>query len=205
MKRHIIVGCILGIFGLFILAFEINCIIDYFESFHSRSTANAAIYNAPVVHAPPEIKSSNGKEWEEINSYILSRNRKVYPKLAAEITDYILEYSEKYSIKSAIVVSVMDVESTYNYSVVSDKEAIGLMQVVYKYWKDDQDIKEFIKQEKDLFDPELNIRAGCLILSKLKKQHKDIKKYLNAYYGEPGYFEKVSVAFSRFKLSTGYN
>ena len=79
------------------------------------------------------------------------------------------------------------------------------MQVVYKYWKDDQDIKEFIKQEKDLFDPELNIRAGCLILSKLKKKHKDIKKYLNAYYGESGYFEKVSMAFSRFKLSTEYN
>ena len=109
MKRHVIVGCALGLFGLFVLVFEINFIIDYFESFHSRSTANAAIYSAPVVHAPPEISSSNGKEWEEINSYILSRNRKVYPKFSAEITDYLLEYSEKYSIQSAIVVSVMDV------------------------------------------------------------------------------------------------
>ena len=206
MKKQAIWAAVLITSGMIVLTLEINFLINYFESKFKPQTVSASIMpqRAPVVHAPPAIKSERSQHWEDIYCYIQERNKKVYPKLAAEITDYIIEYSEKYNVHSAIVVSMMDVESNYNYAGISNKNAVGLMQIVYDCWKDDPDFKKVISEERDLFDPELNIKAGCLILGKLRHQHKDIKKYLNAYYGGTGYFEKVSVAFSRFKLTKEY-
>jgi soluble lytic murein transglycosylase-like protein len=204
MKRTYIVGSLIGIVGLIILAAEIWVIIGQFEFMIKESVATASIQPIEQVHAPPILQSAKTKEWEDIYAYIQKRNYRVYPRLAAEITDHVLEYSEKYKVKWPIVVSVMTVESNFNYSSVSNKDAVGLMQIVHKYWKDDPDYKKIIEKEIDLFDPQLNIEAGCLILNKLKKQHKDPRKYLNAYYGGTGYYEKVSAAFSNLMLTTEY-
>ena len=206
MKRNVIIGAILIVFGLAALTAEINFIMNYFEKFYRKPEAIAGI-KSPVVHAPPVavIESPKSQTWEDMVSYIQSRNKKVYPKLAQEISDYVIEYSEKYNINPHIVISMIDVESEYNYASVSKKNAVGLMQIVYNCWKDDPDFKRIVSEEKDLFDPKLNIEAGCLILKKLKKKHKNIRGYLNAYYGGTGYFEKVYVAFGRYQLSTDYD
>lgn len=194
----------------FIVVFCASFILTKETGYHKRLIETTfetpeAVAAIQPVHGPPSISSQNSKEWEDIYGYILSRNKKVYPKFAAEITDHILEYSEKYGVHPDIVVSIIAVESNFSYWSVSNKNAVGLMQVVYKYWKDDEDVDDILDEEDDLYDPELNIKVGCLILSKLKNQHKDIRKYLNAYYGGTGYYEKVSAEFSKFKLSTEYN
>ena len=206
MKRGIIFGSIIIVSGFIALILEINFIVNYFESFYKKPEAIAGI-KAPVVHAPPAaIESPKSKSWENMVSYVMMRNKKVYPKLAQEITDYVIEYSEKYNVNEHLIISMMDVESNYNYADVSKKNAVGLMQIVFDSWKDDQDFRKIISEERDLFDPKLNIEAGCLIVKKLKKKHKNnIRDYLNAYYGGTGYFEKVYVAFGRYQLSTEYD
>jgi soluble lytic murein transglycosylase-like protein len=206
MKRVHIVGSLIGVVGLLVLALEISIIMGYFEDLvkHNTTDAVASISKIQQEHSPPELVSTKSKEWENIYAYIKKRNNKVYPKFAAEITDYVLHFSEKYNVKWPIIVSVMAVESNFNYSAVSNKNAVGLMQIVHKIWKDDEDYDDIIEEEDDLFDPERNIEAGVLILSKLKEKHKEPRKYLNAYYGGTGYYEKISVVFSGLMFTTEY-
>lgn len=164
------------------------------------------IAEAAIQHSPPRIaviESAKPDKWNSIYFFVKSRNHKVFPKLSEIIADGVVEYSEKYNVNPDIVISLMAVESNFNYSIVSNKNAIGLMQVVYKYWKDDPGFKEIIRKEHELFDPELNIQAGCYILSVLKERNKnDRRKYLNAYYGAAGHYERVVNVYGYYKIGT---
>ena len=164
------------------------------------------IAEAAVQHSPPKIavfESPKSDKWNDIYFFAKSRNHRVFPKMAEIISDNVVKYSEQYDINPDIVISLMAVESNFNYSTVSDKNAIGLMQVVYKYWKDDPEFKKIVRKENDLFDPELNINAGCYILSVLKKRHKNNRrKFIDAYYGAPGHYERVMNVYGYYKIET---
>ena len=68
-----------------------------------------------------------------------------------------------FSIPSYIIASVINVESSYDEKAISNKQALGLMQIklstaqyVCDYYKLDEMI-----EESDLLDAEKNIEYGC--------------------------------------------
>lgn len=153
------------------------------------------VFGGDKTHSPP-------KKYEKIYTFARKQNQKVYHHQAVLIAKAILIFSEKYDLNPDIVTGLVSVESTFDHGASSRKRALGLMQINYKQWKDDPAFRKIVKREKDLFDPTVNIEAGCYILSTLKSKHnKNKRKYVNAYLGGKGHYERVLKSIQKFKDS----
>ena len=89
------------------------------------------------------------------------------------IYEDILRFSNKYEIDPALVISIMKVESSFNHNVISDKGAIGLMQLMPETAKELQ---------VNPFNISSNIEGGIRYFSKcLKLNNNDIALALASY------------------------
>ena len=95
------------------------------------------------------------------------------------------KFSEKYSIDESLVYAVIKAESNLRHERISDKGAIGLIQIM-------PDTAEYIGKEFyggskfDLFKPSDNIEAGCFYLAYLTERFFDITATLAAYNAGEG-------------------
>ncbi len=116
-------------------------------------------------------------------------NKKMYP---LRYEEYIIKYSEEYSLDPYLVSAIIYVESRFNSNATSPKDAMGLMQITPQtaiWGAKTLGIKDF--QIEDLYDVELNIRLGCWYLDRLKKEfNDDIELVLAAYNGGSGNVSK---------------
>lgn len=91
-------------------------------------------------------------------SKIIIQEGKVSKEIADQYVKWIFEYSYKDKVDPLLVLSVISVESGFNYQAQSNSNALGLMQVIY-YWHKDK-----VKSSAELFDPQTNIKTGVRIL-----------------------------------------
>lgn len=115
--------------------------------------------------------------------------RVVYP---IKYDDYIKKYSTMYNIESYMVAAIIKVESNYDKSALSKKNAIGLMQLTPSTAKEiakKMNIENFTPDM--ILDPELNIRMGCWYIDDLKKEFgNNMDLVLAAYNGGRGNVKK---------------
>lgn len=118
----------------------------------------------------------------------------LYPLKYDEI---ILKYSKEFGLDPYLVRALINVESHYNASAESSKDAKGLMQITPqtgKWAAQTLGINNF--KEDMLFNPEINIRIGCWYLYSLKQEFKidneepDLILLLAAYNGGSGNVRK---------------
>ena len=84
--------------------------------------------------------------------------------------EYIEKYSEQYSVPKEIVCAVINTESSFDSSALSEAGATGLMQITKEtFWwllsKNGEDISVDM-----LYDPETNIKYGTYFLSILYEE-----------------------------------
>lgn len=103
----------------------------------------------------------------------------LYPQ---KYKDYIFKYANQNNLSPSFVASVINAESRFNPEAKSDAGAIGLMQLMPETanWLSEEELTE-----KELTTPETNIKLGCLYLSKLINQFKNIECALAAYNAGP--------------------
>jgi len=93
-----------------------------------------------------------------------------------------------YGLDPALVAAVIHVESKNDPNALSEKGAMGLMQIMPKTgsWIAGKldDLPDF--QEADLYDPGINIRCGCWYLDYLLNRFSDLRLALVAYNAGPG-------------------
>ena len=84
-----------------------------------------------------------------------------------------IKYGHQYKIDPTLVAAVAHEESEFNYKAVSPAKAKGLMQVHQPTWR---------LSDKDLFDPEKNIKMGSRILFILRNSnpHTFLQRYVGA-------------------------
>lgn len=104
--------------------------------------------------------------------------------LDEDLQDYIFEVCETYSIDPAVIVSMIERESTFRNDVKGDGgESYGLMQIKAKWHKE--------RMERlgvtDLLDPRQNVLVGTDFLHELLGQGKGMVWALMAYNGGPSY------------------
>ena len=95
----------------------------------------------------------------------------------------IVECSKIYNLNPALVASIINVESGYDKKAVSNKGAVGLMQIKYStanYMNNLINSKTQLK-EKDLFNAKININYGCMYLKYLIDKFYDDYTALAAY------------------------
>jgi len=126
-----------------------------------------------------------------MQEYIIWENYKVYPKLAEEIVEMAYKYSGDYNVDALTLLFMMQVGSDFQYNAVSSSGAIGLMQINPKVWLSDENKNSLkhigINKQKELYDPEKNIKAGAYILSIYLSQCNGeyacaLKKYFDGNY-----------------------
>ena len=88
--------------------------------------------------------------------------------------------AEEHGFDPLLIVAIMAVESSFNPRAVSNMGAQGLMQVIPRYHHD----KIGKGQGKyALFDPELNVRVGTLVLQEGVQRYGSLQRALQYYNG----------------------
>lgn len=93
------------------------------------------------------------------------------------------EKCEYYSVDKHLVYALIKAESGYDTNALSQKGAVGLMQIMPNTasWLVDENITA-----QDLTDPRVNIDIGVMYLSRLNKKYTDFRHVLAAYNAGSG-------------------
>lgn len=106
----------------------------------------------------------------------------IYPKTYSEI---VLVYAEKYSVDSNLIFAVIKAESNFRTEAVSNKSAIGLMQIVEDTALDvarKNNIEiDYNNVKNELLDEDNNINIGTKYLSILLQRYQNTEVALAAY------------------------
>ncbi|WOE32135.1 MULTISPECIES: lytic transglycosylase domain-containing protein [unclassified Acinetobacter] len=97
----------------------------------------------------------------------------VQPSTADRIAPLIVETADQYDLDPLMLAALIRQESSYRSKVVSPAGAVGLTQVMPKYW---QNICQ-----GDLFDESVNIHCGAYILNTYQHNANSLKKALAHY------------------------
>ncbi|MBQ8893283.1 MAG: lytic transglycosylase domain-containing protein [Clostridia bacterium] len=108
---------------------------------------------------------------------------KVTPAVHIDYEELVRLYAREYRLEPALVFAVIKTESNFDAAARSGKDAYGLMQITeatlnWAMFREDAGAAYTIE---DLYDPEINIKYGCLILSLLLEEFEDTDTALAAY------------------------
>lgn len=107
-----------------------------------------------------------------ISLLIMSKNGEIPYNLVEKMSVAIIEKSLKYDFDPLFITTVIYRESEYNPFAISSKGAIGLMQLMPKY---------FDEKSEDIFDIETNIEMGTAELNRLREKYGNYSDMLMAY------------------------
>lgn len=105
----------------------------------------------------------------------------------------IVKAAEKYDQDPYELLAIAAVESSFNPKVVSWAGAVGLFQVMCKYWYKPLKYHTIQHCESSLFDPNKNVRAGIHILTTYRKNYEHCKGTLGyrCYYAGQGWIRRT--------------
>lgn len=121
----------------------------------------------------------------------IQQTYKVKPATANKISPLIVENANKHDVPATLIAAVIQQESSYRASVTSGGGAVGLMQIIPKYWQS--------KCEGDLYQEHVNIHCGSLILAQYYQQSGNWKKALGYYNVGPSGYENNATSRTRAK------
>ena len=93
----------------------------------------------------------------------------------AKHVEMIVEYAEKNNHDPYELLAIAITESSMKPKAVSRLGAIGLFQIMCKYWYEPLKYKTIKECNKALFDPRTNMKAGILVLTTYRNKYKQCK------------------------------
>lgn len=97
----------------------------------------------------------------------------------------IQQVCEDFDIDEAIVYSVINVESRFNKNALSNKGAVGLMQIMPSTAQELANEMQIANDNYDLKNPDDNIMLGTYYISKLIDRFESLETALCAYNAGP--------------------
>lgn len=109
--------------------------------------------------------------------------------------------AQRVGIEPQIIFALIEVESNFRADAVSHAGAIGLMQVM-PFWTDVLSRGS----SRELFEPRVNIRYGCLILRHyLDIEKGNLDRALGRYNGSLGKMTYPNLVYDRLDRNWGYS
>jgi soluble lytic murein transglycosylase-like protein len=105
----------------------------------------------------------------------------VAPQTAQNVAPIILNNATKYDLPPLTLAALIQQESSYRSNVTSVAGAVGLTQVMPRYWQQ--------TCPGDLYDPAINIACGSYILARYTQSGGSLKKGLGYYNVGPSGYE----------------
>lgn len=100
---------------------------------------------------------------------------------ANRISPLIIQNSQKHNVPATLIAAVIHQESSYRANAHSPSGAIGLMQIIPKYWQ--------TTCPGDLYNEAININCGSYILAQYHQRAGDWNKALGYYNVGPSGYE----------------
>ena len=123
---------------------------------------------------------------------IISREGNIPKQTATSYAMWIYEAGAVYAVDPILILSVMQVESKFDYKAISPTGPIGLLQVAWSWHKEKT-------TKAELFDPKTNIIVGTQILREYKNLSKSEIETLLRYNGSLGAAPVYAVKVLGFK------
>ncbi|HAY08737.1 MAG TPA: lytic transglycosylase [Thauera sp.] len=144
------------------------------------------------------IEMARVRDWITEN-YRVSETAIVPALAAAEAS------AQELGFDPLLIVAMMAVESSFNPRAVSNMGAQGLMQVIPRYHQDKLGAN---RGKNALFDPEVNVRVGTLVLHEGLQRYGSLQRALQYYNGalkdpQARYTRKVMSLKKRLMLIAG--
>ena len=114
---------------------------------------------------------------------------KIFYKI--EYSEYVEKYAEEHNVSPYLIYSIIREESKFNISAMSNKGALGLMQIMDKTAKEIAENKTIeYESGTTLYNPEKNIQIGVIYFASLLEQFNDVNLALAAYNAGKGNVQK---------------
>jgi len=114
--------------------------------------------------------------------------KKIYP---LKYSEYVEKYAKEYDVDKYLVYAIIKVESNFKEDAKSASDAIGLMQIMEATAFETANKMGLYISEKDLFNPELNIKIGLkYFISLLEKYNHNYNLAIIAYNAGIGNVDK---------------
>jgi len=127
-----------------------------------------------------------------VRGYFDTRGVNLSPRELKAVSEAILEVSDRYRIPPRMIIALIETESSFDKNAVSEKGAVGLMQLLPSTAADvARDLQIEWDGEHQLHDPGLNIEMGAFYLNQLIERFDDMDLALAAYNMGPGRVEQI--------------
>ena len=101
-----------------------------------------------------------------------------YPQ---KYSEYVEKYAKENNIEKELIYAMIKAESHFKQEAISNKEAIGLMQILESTAQEVAKELEIEVTKEEIIKPEINIALGTKYLSKLMEKYGNAKLAIVAY------------------------
>ena len=107
-----------------------------------------------------------------------------------DYSEYVSKYSEEYNVEEDLIYAIIKAESNFDPNAQSNKDAQGLMQLMYSTAEEIADKINISLTEDNILDPEININLGTNYISSLLNKYDCVEIALAAYNAGSGNVDK---------------
>lgn len=188
---------------VFLIVFAVACPVAASQQYepmadHVRLALRSAL-NAPVAPRPIFESVGHRIHWMSEMSRRLARRVPDFSE-RNELIKTIRYEAQRVGIEPQIIFALIEVESNFRADAVSHAGAIGLMQVM-PFWTDVLSKGS----SRELYEPRVNIRYGCLILRHyLDIEKGNLDRALGRYNGSLGKMTYPNLVYDRLDRNWGY-
>ena len=107
-----------------------------------------------------------------------------------EYSEYVSKYSQEYGVEEDLIYALIKAESNFDANAISNKNAKGLMQLMYSTAEEIANKSGIELTEENILDPDTNINIGTKYISNLLEKYNCIEVALAAYNAGSGNVDK---------------
>ena len=107
-----------------------------------------------------------------------------------DYSEYVSKYSQEYNVDENLIYAVIKAESNFEANAVSNKNAQGLMQLMYSTAEEVANKIEIELTLDNILNPKINIQIGTKYISTLLEKYGCIEVALAAYNAGIGNVDK---------------
>jgi soluble lytic murein transglycosylase-like protein len=158
--------------------------------FGAPCTRNAAPEPAGSGSEPVAERAARDPEVEAVRARLAPYARDLDREGVAALARAVVEASRAHSLPPTLLVAVMEVESRFDPYAVSNKGALGMMQILPSTGIEvARRVGIPWRGPRTLFDPRANVRLGAAYLRELLDRYASLRVALAAYNEGPGQIE----------------
>ena len=107
-----------------------------------------------------------------------------------DYSEYVIKYSQKYEVDENLIYALIKAESNFKADAVSNKNAQGLMQLMFATAEEVANKNGIELTEENILNPDININIGTKYISTLLEKYECVELAIAAYNAGIGNVDK---------------